>query len=63
MKRRLSVTNLRSENNLLTFQLNAPVIIRMKVKHSVWSRLQTEAFSRNVGKLADDLLFIFVEAN
>ena len=32
MKRRLSVTNLSLENNLLTFQVNAPVIIRVKVK-------------------------------
>ena len=32
MKRRLSVTNLSLENNLLTFWLNAPVIIRVKVK-------------------------------
>ena len=32
MKRRLSVTNLSSENNLLTFRLNGPVIIRVKVK-------------------------------
>jgi len=28
----LSVTNLRLKNNLLTFQLNAPVVIRAKVK-------------------------------
>ena len=32
MKRRLTVTNLSSENNLPTFRLNAPVIIRTKVK-------------------------------
>ena len=32
MKRRLSVTNLNSENSLLMFRLNAPVIIRAKVK-------------------------------
>ena len=32
MKRRLSVTNLSSENNLPTFRLNAPVVIRAKVK-------------------------------
>ena len=30
MKRRLSVTNLSSENNLPTFRLNAPVVIRAK---------------------------------
>ena len=32
MKRRLSVTNFSLENSLLTFRLNAPVIIRVKVK-------------------------------
>ena len=32
MKRRLSVTNFSSENNLLTFQLNATIVIRAKVK-------------------------------
>ena len=32
MEERLSVTNLSSENKLPTFRLNAPVIIRMKVK-------------------------------
>ena len=31
MKRRLSVANLSLENNLLTFQLNAPVVISVKV--------------------------------
>ena len=31
MKRRLSVTNLSSENNLPMFRLNAPVVIRAKV--------------------------------
>ena len=31
-QKRLSVANLSSENNLLTFQLNAPVVIRAKVK-------------------------------
>ena len=31
-RERLSVTNLSSENNLPTFQLNAPVVIRAKVK-------------------------------
>ena len=31
-RRRLSVTNLSLENNLPTFQLNAPVVIRAKVK-------------------------------
>ena len=32
MKRRLSVTNMSSENNLPTFQLNAPVIIGSELK-------------------------------
>ena len=32
MKRRLSGTNMSSENNLPTFLLNAPVVIRVKVK-------------------------------
>ena len=31
-RRRLSVTNYSSENNLPTFRLNAPVVIRAKVK-------------------------------
>jgi len=31
-RRRLSVTNYSSENNLLTFRLNAPVTIRVNVK-------------------------------
>ena len=60
MKRRLSGTNLSSENNLPTFQLNTPVVIRAKVT--------TGAFSRNVGKLfsklklvPDNLLFILGE--
>ena len=62
MKRRLSVTDLSSENNLPTFQLNAPVVIRAEVT--------TGAFSQNVGKLfselksvTDNLLFIYAEAN
>ena len=60
MKRRLSVTNLSSENNLnnlLMFQLNAAVVIRAK------------ASSRNISKLFSDLnlgtddLFIYSEAS
>ena len=65
MKRRLSVTNLSSENNLPTFRLNAPVVIRAKG----WL-MMTAAFSRNVWKLfselklvTDNLLFIYAEAN
>ena len=57
----LSGTNLSSENNLPTFRLNAPVMIRAKV--------MTGAFSQNVGKLFSELklvtdnLFIYAEAN
>ena len=40
MKRRLSVTNLRSENNLPMFRLNAPVI-----------NFRPDDVSQNVGKL------------
>ena len=39
MKRRLSVTNLSSENNLLVFWLNAPVGIKAKVKLYAYSFL------------------------
>ena len=60
LKRRLSGTNLSLENNLLMFQLNAPVIIRVKVV--------TGAFSQSIGKLfsklklvPDNLLFIYAE--
>ena len=63
MKRRLSGNNLSSENNLTTFQLNAPVVI-------TFALMSTAAFSRNVGKLIselklvpDNLLFIYAEAN
>ena len=42
-------TNLSSENNLLTFQLNPPVVIRAKV---------TGAFSGNVGKLFSELKLV-----
>ena len=62
MKRRLSGTNLSSENNLLTFSLNAPVV--------TFALMTTGAFSRNVSKLLselklvpDNLLFIYAEAN
>ena len=34
-RKRLSVTNLSSENNLPTFQLNAPIVIRVKRKLSL----------------------------
>ena len=60
MKRRLSGTNLSSENHLPMFQLNAPVVIALLV---------TGAFSRNIGKLfsklklvTDNLLFIMKPA-
>ena len=59
LERRLSVTNLSSENNLPTFWLNAPVVIRAK-----------GAFSQNVSKLfsklklvTDNLLSIYAAAN
>ena len=35
MKKRLSVTNLSSENNLLMFRLDGPVVIRTKVAENV----------------------------
>ena len=57
MKRFRSVTNLSLENNLLTFRLNAPVAIRVKV-------MMTGAFSQNISKLFFKLklvaLFIYV---
>ena len=55
MKKRLSATNFSSENNLLTFRLNA----------LTFALMATGAFSRNIGKLiselklvTDNLLFI-----
>ena len=36
LKRRLSVTNLILENNLPTFQPNAPIVIRVKVKEVIF---------------------------
>ena len=44
----MHVTNLSSEYNLLAFQLNAPVVIRAKVKN----------FRRNLAKLLSKLMFI-----
>ena len=72
MKRKLSVTNLSSENNLPTFWLNAPVIIRAKVHHSsrnhflpdnlrtslTLALMTTGAFNRNVGKLFSELKLV-----
>ena len=49
MKRRLSVTNLSSENNLPTFELNASVVFPL---------MTTGAFSRNVGKLFSELKLV-----
>ena len=50
----LSVTNFSSENNLPTFQLNAPVIISIQSKY--WQVIfQT--------KVTDNLLFIYTAAN
>ena len=48
---RLSVTNLSSENNLQMFQLNAPVVFRVKV-------MMTGGFSRNVSKLFSELKLV-----
>ena len=52
IKRRLSVTNFSSENNLLTFWLNAPVVIVANIG-KLFSKL----------KLVTDNLFIYAEAN
>ena len=63
-ERRLSVTNLSSENNLPTFRLNASVVIKVKV-----STFIAGAFSQNVGKLfsklklVTDNLSIYAAAN
>ena len=43
--------NLSLENNLPTFQLNAPVVIRVKV-------MMTGAFSQNVGKLSSEFKLV-----
>ena len=76
VKRRLSVTNLSSENNLPSFQLNVPVVIRVKVIAAfvctsfTFTLMMTGAFTWNVSKLfsnlklvTDNLLFIYVAAN
>ena len=62
-KRRLSITNLSSENNLPMFQLNAPVFLFI-------NPFTLMIFSRNIGKLfselklvTDNLLFIYAAAN
>ena len=57
--RRLSVTNLSSENNLSMFWLNASVFIRAKVEHSV----ETSASYFQLKLVTDNLLFINTEAN
>jgi len=44
-RERLSVTNLSSENNLPTFQLNAPVVIRANDNWSIQSK-QTQVGNR-----------------
>ena len=46
MKRRLSVTNLSSENNLPMLHLNAAVVIRVKVKKCEQTLLFTHALLR-----------------
>ena len=53
MKEKSSVTNLSSESNLLTFRLNAPVVIHSK-HWQVISELKL---------VTDDLFFIYAEAN
>ena len=44
MKRRLSVTNLSSENNLPTFRLDAPVVIREKDDWNIQSKRRQVIF-------------------
>ena len=44
--KRLSVANLSSENNLPTFRLNAPVVIRAKVKKCEQTLLLISALLR-----------------
>ena len=51
MKRRLSDTNFSSENDLPTFRLNAPVVIRAKL-------VTTGAFSPTVSKLFFELKLV-----
>ena len=68
INREIYVTNLSSENNLLRFQLNAPVIIRAKVhtddnwsiQLKCWQVLpdDTEAFSQNIYKLFSELKLV-----
>ena len=66
-RERLSVTNLSSENNLPMFRLNAPVVIRVKVKRceqmllfiAIQSKRRQVIFRAQV----DNLLFIYAEAN
>ena len=53
-RRRLSVTNLSLENNLPTFQPNAPVVIR--VKDFCFTLTTAGVFSRNVELVTDNLL-------
>ena len=51
--KRLSITNFSSENNLLMFQLNTPVVIKNVSK----------LFSEQLKFIADNLLFIQLKAN
>ena len=51
IKRKISVTNFSSENNLSTFRLNAPVVI-------TFSQMPTGAFSRKVSKLFSELKLV-----
>ena len=65
--KRLSVTNLSSENNLPTFQLNAPVLIRAPTLQSSSGRPDDDwSVSQSISKLfselklvTDNLLFIY----
>ena len=53
----LSVTNLSLDDNLLMFQLNAPVIIRASFIYA-GSLMTTGTFSRNIGKLFSELKLV-----
>ena len=67
MKERSSVSNLSLENNLPMFRLNAPVVIRAKVKRwtnvAIYSHaLHVKLFSQ-LKLVTDNLLCIYAEAN
>ena len=60
LRERLSVTNLSLENNLLTFRLNAPVVIRAKLKEVQTNvAIYTHALPKvHVGKLFSELKLV-----